>query len=164
MPAQDIAPQQPADTTKQAESPKDWFTVDEVLAREREVLRVKQGNALCISGGGIRSATFALGALQGLAELDLLEKFDYLSTVSGGGYIGSWLTAWKVPMAAWAGSSRPNVASRQTASSQYSRRRKPWKGNRTFPGDPAPPGPAARPARRLRYGYRRRKYRAHCPA
>jgi hypothetical protein len=24
----------------------------------------------------------------------LLEKFDYLSTVSGGGYIGSWLTAW----------------------------------------------------------------------
>ena len=51
--------------------------------------------ALCISGGGIRSATFALGALQGLAERGLLEQFDYLSTVSGGGYIGSWLTAWK---------------------------------------------------------------------
>lgn len=52
-------------------------------------------SALCISGGGIRSATFALGALQGLADLGILENFDYLSTVSGGGYIGSWLTAWK---------------------------------------------------------------------
>jgi hypothetical protein len=51
-------------------------------------------SALCISGGGIRSATFALGALQGLAGHGLLEQFDYLSTVSGGGYIGSWLTAW----------------------------------------------------------------------
>ena len=50
--------------------------------------------ALCISGGGIRSATFALGAIQGLAEHGLLDKFDYLSTVSGGGYIGAWLTAW----------------------------------------------------------------------
>lgn len=51
-------------------------------------------SALCISGGGIRSATFALGALQGLAHTGLLQQFDYLSTVSGGGYIGSWLTAW----------------------------------------------------------------------
>src|SRR5262245_16907916 len=51
-------------------------------------------NALCISGGGIRSATFALGAIQGLAEHGLLRQFDYLSTVSGGGYIGSWLSAW----------------------------------------------------------------------
>ncbi len=48
---------------------------------------------LAISGGGIRSATFALGVLQGLAFTGLLRKFDYLSTVSGGGYIGSWLTA-----------------------------------------------------------------------
>lgn len=50
--------------------------------------------ALCISGGGIRSATFALGILQGLARCGLLDKFHYLSTVSGGGYIGSWLTSW----------------------------------------------------------------------
>ena len=49
---------------------------------------------LCFSGGGIRSATFGLGVLQSLARLQLLNKFDYLSTVSGGGYIGSWLTAW----------------------------------------------------------------------
>ena len=49
---------------------------------------------LCVSGGGIRSATIGLGVLQSLARLQLLNKFDYLSTVSGGGYIGSWLTAW----------------------------------------------------------------------
>src|SRR5882762_10247408 len=51
-------------------------------------------SALCISGGGIRSATFALGAIQSMADRNLLDKFDYLSTVSGGGYIGSWLTGW----------------------------------------------------------------------
>ena len=48
--------------------------------------------ALCISGGGIRSAAFSLGVLQALARQKLLTRFDYLSTVSGGGYIGSWLT------------------------------------------------------------------------
>src|SRR6185503_9962963 len=46
---------------------------------------------LAFSGGGIRSATFNLGIIQGLAERDLLRHVDYLSTVSGGGYIGSWL-------------------------------------------------------------------------
>lgn len=48
---------------------------------------------LAFSGGGIRSATFNLGIIQSLARKNLLEKFDYLSTVSGGGYIGSWLSA-----------------------------------------------------------------------
>ncbi len=45
---------------------------------------------IALSGGGIRSATFNLGVLQGLAERGLLPYVDYLSTVSGGGYIGSW--------------------------------------------------------------------------
>ena len=49
--------------------------------------------ALCISGGGIRSATFALGIMQRLAGYGLLTKFHFLSTVSGGGYIGSWLSS-----------------------------------------------------------------------
>ncbi len=49
---------------------------------------------LAISGGGIRSATFNLGVLQALAELKILRGLDYLSTVSGGGYIGSWLASW----------------------------------------------------------------------
>ncbi|MGH7518279.1 MAG: patatin-like phospholipase family protein [Gemmatimonadales bacterium] len=54
----------------------------------------QQLSALCLSGGGIRSATFNLGVLQGLARLGLMDRFDYLSTVSGGGYIGGWLKAW----------------------------------------------------------------------
>ena len=47
---------------------------------------------LSLSGGGIRSAIFNLGVLQALAKNGLLQKIDYLSTVSGGGYIGSSLT------------------------------------------------------------------------
>ena len=39
--------------------------------------------ALCLSGGGIRSALFALGVLQALARHGLLKQFHYLSTVSG---------------------------------------------------------------------------------
>lgn len=50
--------------------------------------------ALCLSGGGIRSATFSLGVLQGLAQMGRLKDFHYLSTVSGGGYIGAWLSVW----------------------------------------------------------------------
>lgn len=76
--------------------------------------------ALCLSGGGIRSATYCLGALQALAQhrtspsgtvagaegntgvteaqselpASQLERIHYLSTVSGGGYIGAMLTAW----------------------------------------------------------------------
>jgi hypothetical protein len=49
---------------------------------------------LCFSGGGIRSATFNLGILQGLARLNVLEHVDYLSSVSGGGYIHEWFAAW----------------------------------------------------------------------
>ncbi len=47
--------------------------------------------ALCLSGGGIRSAAFCLGVVQSLAERRLLNAFDYLSTVSGGGYVSGWL-------------------------------------------------------------------------
>jgi hypothetical protein len=44
---------------------------------------------LAISGGGIRSATFGLGLLRGLARGRVLERLDYLSTVSGGGFVGA---------------------------------------------------------------------------
>src|ERR1700751_6146903 len=54
-------------------------------ARDSEV------SGLCFAGGGIRSATFNLGRLQGLASRRWLHQFDYLSSVSGGGYIHSWL-------------------------------------------------------------------------
>jgi len=79
------------------------LSFEEILEAERAHVGSRSGEAgatgvrraLCISGGGIRSATFGLGAIQGLARAGLLNQFDYLSTVSGGGYIGSWLTAWK---------------------------------------------------------------------
>ncbi len=48
---------------------------------------------ICLSGGGIRSATFSLGVLRGLAGAKLLRLADYLCTVSGGGYIGSCLSS-----------------------------------------------------------------------
>ncbi len=44
-----------------------------------------------LSGGGVRSATFALGVFQALARARCLERVDFLSTVSGGGYFGAFL-------------------------------------------------------------------------
>ncbi len=69
------------------------------------ILYGMEGTAVCLSGGGIRSASFSLGILEGLARFSrraagpektkpLMDSLDYLSTVSGGGYIGSWLMAW----------------------------------------------------------------------
>ena len=49
---------------------------------------------LALSGGGIRSATFCLGVVQVLAQRSLLKDVDYLSTVSGGGYTGAFITSW----------------------------------------------------------------------
>jgi hypothetical protein len=64
------------------------------LIHKRAKDEKKKRTALCFSGGGIRSATFGLGVLQGLAQRGLLSEFDYLSTVSGGGYLGGWFSAW----------------------------------------------------------------------
>lgn len=83
-------------------------TFPEVFARELEEIerrrRQQYGSedvaprqhlvGLALSGGGIRSATFCLGLLQGLHGLNLLRIFDYLSTVSGGGFAGGWWSAW----------------------------------------------------------------------
>ena len=46
----------------------------------------KQRIGICCSGGRIRSASYALGALQALQEVGVLERAEYLATVSGGGY------------------------------------------------------------------------------
>ncbi|MFN6963212.1 MAG: patatin-like phospholipase family protein [Pyrinomonadaceae bacterium] len=64
------------------------------LASVFTALHESKLTALCFSGGGIRSATFGLGIIQALAKHKLLDNFDYLSTVSGGGYLGSWLSTW----------------------------------------------------------------------
>ncbi|MFT4195302.1 hypothetical protein, partial [Ottowia sp.] len=46
---------------------------------------------LALSGGGVRSATFALGLVRGLAAQGLLRRMDYLSSVSGGGFTAAML-------------------------------------------------------------------------
>jgi hypothetical protein len=89
--------QEPAVT----KSPSTQLDTDPEAARLRELWKKVHDladdgrTALCLSGGGVRSAAFNLGVLQGLARLKLLDRFHYLSTVSGGGYIGCWLTAWR---------------------------------------------------------------------
>jgi len=80
----------------------------------RIALHLRKSTALCLSGGGIRSASFNVGVIEALAvhprpdtsniekgeeqaadhTKSFLSQFHYLSTVSGGGYIGSWLSAW----------------------------------------------------------------------
>jgi hypothetical protein len=48
---------------------------------------------MALSGGGIRSATFALGVVQAFARRGILRDVDYLSTVSGGGYLGAFISS-----------------------------------------------------------------------
>src|ERR1700750_38855 len=45
--------------------------------------------AICCSGGGIRSASYCLGALQGLEEAGFLGKARLILGVSGGSYIAA---------------------------------------------------------------------------
>jgi hypothetical protein len=77
----------------------DGYPTGSSNSREREraihaAIHARGHAALCLSGGGIRSASFAVGLVQGLAERGLMDAFDFVSTVSGGGYTGAWLSAW----------------------------------------------------------------------
>jgi len=70
--------------------------IDEMVAQRRQALAGLVGRddplwGLALSGGGIRSATFCLGLVKALAREGLLLRFDLLSTVSGGGFIGATL-------------------------------------------------------------------------
>jgi hypothetical protein len=56
--------------------------------------KLEDAIGLALSGGGIRSATVCLGVLQVLAKNKLFAEIDYLSTVSGGGYFGSFLSSY----------------------------------------------------------------------
>ncbi len=73
---------------------KNDYTFDPIEDHPYEWAREKNLQGICFSGGGIRSATLNLGILQGLAERGMLGRFDYLSSVSGGGYIHEWFAAW----------------------------------------------------------------------
>jgi hypothetical protein len=86
---------------------------DAVLAQEYETIRRRRSTfeitcstgaehpdqrptdlfGIALSGGGIRSSSFCLGALQALDQYGLLCRADYLSTVSGGGYIAASMVA-----------------------------------------------------------------------
>ena len=93
----------------------DGYPTGSSSSREREraihaAIHARGHAALCLSGGGIRSASFAVGLVQGLAERGLMDAFDFVSTVSGGGYTGGWLSAWLFQPSAkahrWRASSR----------------------------------------------------------
>lgn len=60
-------------------------------------LPAQHPSGVAFSGGGIRSATFSLGLAQALAQKKLFPQVDYLSTVSGGGYTGSFLGSLFLP-------------------------------------------------------------------
>lgn len=85
--------------TDQARTPRFDFRGDAFSRDEEDALdnRRRQNRldsrapliGLALSGGGVRSATFCIGLLQALAKNRVLHRFDYLSTVSGGGYAGS---------------------------------------------------------------------------
>lgn len=80
------------------------FEIDSGPAEEPRVIECHEDLfGLALSGGGIRSATFNLGLLQGLNRVRLLEKVHYLATVSGGGYIGGFWSKWKKnnPLSTW---------------------------------------------------------------
>ncbi len=77
---------------------------------KRDVPLEKDLVGLAFSGGGIRSATFNLGVIQALARAELLRFVDYLSTVSGGGYIGSWLSSWAYHISGNGGGQRNHIA------------------------------------------------------
>ncbi len=65
-------------------------------AQDQPILRPTQASdlvGLSLSGGGIRSASFCLGGMQALDTFNILDRVDYLSSVSGGGYIGTSVSA-----------------------------------------------------------------------
>jgi hypothetical protein len=83
------------------------YTFREVIQREKEQLRQRRKKlnqehgmpeqenwfGIAMSGGGIRSATINLGFLQTLNKFGILQKADYMSTVSGGGYTHAYVQA-----------------------------------------------------------------------
>lgn len=70
----------------------------EAIKRRREVAHMATPDSspendlvgVALSGGGLRSAMFNLGFLQALQEAGFMKYVDYLSTVSGGGYVGGF--------------------------------------------------------------------------
>ncbi|MFM7059150.1 MAG: hypothetical protein ACKO2P_19740 [Planctomycetota bacterium] len=91
---------------------------------------------LALSGGGIRSACFGMGVVSALQHTGLFRSIDYLSTVSGGGYLGAHISSW-------------HARNHEESPSQTSE--KPTAASFPFPPREAN-GPAGRSVRQLIYG------------
>jgi hypothetical protein len=102
--ADEVQKTQAADSDKPWSDQHHYVVVSEIVAintrrdTSRLVAKPEPGKmidvvGLALSGGGIRSSAICLGVLQALNHHDLIKRIDYLSTVSGGGYIGCSLTA-----------------------------------------------------------------------
>lgn len=87
---------------EEAENSADGYVSSETVQLEAELNLVENARhidraqlfGVAFSGGGIRSGVFCLGVMQKLAASGIFKHVDYLSTVSGGGYIGSALLWW----------------------------------------------------------------------
>ncbi len=86
----------------------DTLKLNKVLEEEKKLVKERRAKlfgkeaageidnnkfGIALSGGGIRSATINLGFLKTLNLFKILEKADYISTVSGGGYTGAYVQA-----------------------------------------------------------------------
>ena len=81
--------------TGETAAPTHTDNFDDVFNEELNRIGKEPGQPLTglgISGGGIRSASFGLGVLQALHRNEEIDKLDYLSSVSGGGYVSSAFT------------------------------------------------------------------------
>jgi hypothetical protein len=69
----------------------DYFsTIAQRETRIEAAPQVRKGLGLALAGGGTKAADFSLGVIQGLAEADVMDQIDVMSTVSGGGYAALW--------------------------------------------------------------------------
>jgi|GEM_PF-4216460 len=77
----------------------DVYAMEEKYLNERRKVNeisdeeAKESWGLCISSGGVRSSILSLGLIQSLIKHNFFRRFDYLSTVGGGGFIAGCLTS-----------------------------------------------------------------------
>lgn len=67
----------------------DYYRRREAIARDERTGR--PGFCVALSGGGIRSAAFSIGVMQGIADLGLDATVSAISATSGGGYALAWM-------------------------------------------------------------------------
>ena len=86
------------------ENSKEPKQLKEIIKKEQEFIKQSRREyhpedqdqppfGIALSGGGIRSATLNLGVLEVLNACQILKRADYLSSVSGGGYIAGYVHA-----------------------------------------------------------------------